>query len=361
MTSPRTDIPTRAQLHALLTARAPAAVSIYLPTRPGSPGDAERIELKDLAGRAGDQLRVVGADRQVLAAVEEQLADLVDDDEFWRCQARGLAVFTAPGSLIAFRLPDDPAPAVLVADRFHVKPLLRAVTFPRAAFVLVLALDSVRLLEVLPDSGPTEVTVPGLPPTASTAGHARAEGGQVRMRQFSRQVDRALRPVLAGQEVPLVLSAAEPLDSVFRSVCGYPGLAPTTIPVGGPGAEDELAAEARVVLDALREQGMREVRDLFARRASQGRVVTDVSAVARFATLGAVDVLFLDVDAPEPGFLDDRTGVVEFHEHGDVVDHGVLDEICRRVWLTGGRVLGVGRSDVPGGGEVAAVLRFTPS
>ena len=52
-----TDIPTRAQLERLLAAREPWSVSIYLPTNPSSRGDAERIELKNLAGDAVGQLQ----------------------------------------------------------------------------------------------------------------------------------------------------------------------------------------------------------------------------------------------------------------------------------------------------------------
>ena len=33
------------------------------------------------------------------------------------------------------------------------------------------------------------------------------------------------------------------------------------------------------------------------------------------------------------------------------------DEIACRVWLPGGRVLAVGREDVPGGGSLASILR----
>lgn len=34
------------------------------------------------------------------------------------------------------------------------------------------------------------------------------------------------------------------------------------------------------------------------------------------------------------------------------------DEIASRVWLAGGRVLAVRREDVPGGGSIAAILRY---
>ena len=44
----------------------------------------------------------------------------------------------------------------------------------------------------------------------------------------------------------------------------------------------------------------------------------------------------------------------------DAVNYGILDEIARRVWLTGGRVLAVRQPDIPGAGSVAAILRYAP-
>jgi hypothetical protein len=42
----------------------------------------------------------------------------------------------------------------------------------------------------------------------------------------------------------------------------------------------------------------------------------------------------------------------------DAVSYGVADEIARRVLLSGGRVLAVHKPDVPGGGPLAAILRY---
>ena len=133
-----------------------------------------------------------------------------------------------------------------MSDRFHVSPLLRAIDLSQAAFVLALAQGSVRVLEVVPDLAPQPVTVPGMPSdVASAVGKSSItdpaparriqgrEGQRFRMRQFVRQVDQALRPFLPGQGVPLILAAAEPLDSIFRSLCHYPHLAPVTV-TGNP-------------------------------------------------------------------------------------------------------------------------------
>jgi hypothetical protein len=59
-----------------------------------------------------------------------------------------------------------------------------------------------------------------------------------------------------------------------------------------------------------------------------------------------------------PGFVDDETGAVTFAEEDDAVSYGVVDEIVRRALLSGGRVLEVRAPDVPGGGPVAAILRY---
>jgi hypothetical protein len=44
----------------------------------------------------------------------------------------------------------------------------------------------------------------------------------------------------------------------------------------------------------------------------------------------------------------------------DAINYGVVDEIARRVWMDGGKVLAVRRDDIPGNGSVAAILRYAP-
>jgi hypothetical protein len=367
-----TDIPTRAQIDRLLISRHPASVSLYLPTDPASTGHAERIELKNLAAEAARQIREGEPARGDVEALEEELDDLLDDEAFWRLQARSLAVFATPDALATFRLPNRLIALVEVSDRFHLKPLFRSVTFPQVAVVLALAQGSVRLLEVGPELEPTEIEVAAMPSdVASAVGKASitdrspsgriqgSEGQKVRMRQYARQVDQALRWVLAGLDVPLILAGAPPLDSIYRSVNTYPHLAATTI-AGNPETTSnvDLAEQARTVLDEIHAAELGCVRELFEQRSAQGRAATDVVDVARAATFGAVDTVFIDIDEVVPGTIDEASGAVTFEEEDDAVSYGVVDEIARRVWLTGGRVLAVRREDIPGEGSVAAILRY---
>ena len=355
----------------LLAHRGPGSVSIYLATDPASTGDAERIEFKNLAAEAIGQLQSAGAPTSDLAPIEDETADLIDDDTFWRYQARSLAAFVTPQSLITFRLPNRLLSTVEVSDRFFVKPLLRTVTFPQVAFVLALAQGSVRVIEITADAGPWEVRVADLPTdVASAVGKASiadrapsgriqgSEGQKIRMRQYARLVEQALRPLLAGGDMPLILACTEPMDSIYRSVNSYPGLAPTTIAGNPEAASDvELSAAARTVLDELYQQELASLRELWELRTGQERTLNDVAEVARAATFGAIDSVLVDIDDRTPGTIDDHTGTVTFAPAG-TSNYGVVDEIARRVWLNSGRVLAVRRDDIPGGREVAAILRY---
>jgi hypothetical protein len=367
-----TDIPTRSAVERLLTTRDPLCVSIYVPTSPVTQeAQASRIELKNLAADAIGQLEAVQADRRAVSEMREALESLVDDDDFWTEQARSLAVFAAPDRVRTFRLPNRLTTVVEVGDRFYVKPLLRAVSFPQAALVLALAAGSVRLVEILRDGPPFTITVPDMPSdAASAAGKASiadrspsarlqgSEGQKVRLRQFARKVDQALRGAIGGLELPLILAATEPLESIYRSLNSYPHLVDMGIRGSPEGAtDDELAAAARTILDDVYEREVSAIRDRFEQRFSNDRASTDVATVARAATYGAVDTLLVDIEAKVPGRVDEDTGAVAFADD-DASSYGVVDEIARRVLLSGGRVLAVRTPAVPGGGPVAAILRY---
>lgn len=367
------DIPTRSEVESLLRARGSPCVSMYLATSPvPQESQAERIELKNLVAEAVEQIEAAGGAIRTVRAVREPLDELLEDDAFWAEQARSLAVFASPKGLRTYRLPNRLHSSVEVADRFYVKPLLRAVTFSQAGFVLALAAGSVRLVEVAGEGPPFIVQVPGLPTDAAgAAGKASiaerspirrmqgSEGQKVRLRQYARKIDHALRGVLTGLELPLILAATEPLESIYRSVNSYPHLAEVGIE-GSPGrmTDEELASAARTVLDELHARELSELRERFEQRFDQNRASSDVATIARAATYGSVETVIVDIDQKVPGFVDDENGAVTFAEEDDAVSYGVVDEIVRRVVLSGGRVFAVRAPDVPDGGPVAAILRY---
>ncbi|MFN3972872.1 MAG: hypothetical protein ACK4L4_16135 [Gemmobacter sp.] len=367
------DIPTTPELNALVAARGEAHVTFYLPATPQTQDVGQaRTTLRQLLKEAEEQLEAVGTPKRTIWPISEQVSDLIDDDDFWTRQANSLALFVTPDSLRAFRLPNHLTEMVQVADRFHMKPLLRVMTVGQHAFVLALAENEVRLIEVFADLPAQEVKVPDMPKdAASAAGTSNvnsrsysgrtggAEGQNTLLRAYCRKVDAALRPILAGRSEPLILAATDPLMSMYRSVSSHGALAPDAIkssPVRKtPG---ELAEEARPVLDALHAEVLARVHADFSTRENEGRATTQIALAARAATFGAVDTLLVDIDEVVPGTVDEITGTVTLDDTETALSYGVVDEIACRVLTSGGRVLAVRRDDIPGKGSLAAILRY---
>ncbi|HEU5019103.1 MAG TPA: hypothetical protein VFT69_14160 [Pseudolabrys sp.] len=369
------DIPSSADIRALTSYRGESCDSIYLPTTPiTQQAQADRIALKNLAREAVQRLQAGGAKKHQIDAIAEQLDDLIDDDEFWRFQARSLAIFSGPENLRTFRVPNALNPVVQVSDRFHIKPLLRSVSFPQSCYVLALAQKSVRVVEVSPDVPPQAVKVEGMPEDAGRAVQGvgevdywpsgrihGAEGQKVLLRQFARTVDKALRPLLTGSGIPLILAATEPLASIYRSVNSYSQLAASTIE-GSPEAlsEAQLGERARTILDGIYRDELAAWRRLFEARRGEARAITDIAQAARAATMGAVDSVLVDIDEAIPGRIDNR-GAVSIAQQASAPNYGLIDlvdEIATRVIATGGRVISVRKSDIPQGEPVAAILRY---
>lgn len=368
------DIPTQPEINQMIAKRGEAMISIYLQTTPETQNiDATRTRLKQLTNEAVGQLEEVGVPKRTIWPIEELLHDLMDDDDFWRVQANSLAIFVAPDGLRSYRLPNHLSETVQVSDRFHIKPLLRAVSMPQHAFVLALAENEVRVVEILGDQPAQEIRVPNLPKdAASVAGTANVnsrsysgrqgggEGQKHHLRQYCRQIDAALRGLLSGRHEPLIIAATEPLLSMYRLINTYPYMADSAIvssPVRVP--VHELANDARKILDEINAESIADFAKVYAARENDGRATTQVARAARAATFGAVDTLLVDMDSVIPGLVDENTGEIVFDESDSAVSYGVIDEIAGRVIASGGRVIAVRRADIPQQAELAAVLRYS--
>jgi hypothetical protein len=387
------DIPTLAEFKALAQAKGEACVSLYLPTSPHPDNiHANRTTFKDLAKEALSQLREAGIDKRKIVAFEERFdhlagpeRDVQDEDKirklqrakpdpietFWHYQGNGLAVLANPDTLRMFRLPNRPKPLAEVADRFHLTPLIRAMTSPHDVFVLALAEESVRLIHAFANLPPMRLQIPDLPRNAEEATrrpsiHVRAprrrlqnlEGEKVLLHKYVRMVEQAIHNALAGLNTPLVLAAAEPIATMFRSVNTYPRLADEVIE-GNPDTitDGELEDAAIPILDRLYSRELKAVIALYDELKPR-RATTDVSYAAHAATAGAIEQLLVDLDAVVPGVVSDIDGSVIYSASDDAETYSVVDEVARRALYTGARVLGARREELPDRAPLTAILRY---
>lgn len=365
-----TDIPSEAELRALASTRSLHCISIYLPTSTLAAGaEQSRTELGNHLAAVITQLEEVGADAADIAAVRDSMTNLIDDPFFWTYQSSSLVIFATPERVLTYRIPNRLTATVQVSDRFHLKPQLRSVAFPQAAFVLALSQNAVRLVEVTIEGSADEVPVADLPADASLIFATRGDKGSARLMgtegektllgHYSRQIDDAIRPILNGLHVPLIIAGAEPLASIFRGVCRYDGLAAETIRGNAETmSADELAAEARPILDRLYAAEVAALTARVSDAIGTGTGSSDLSDLARAATYGAISVLMVDIDRTISGFVDEQSGAITLSETDDAVDYGVVDEIARRALLTGAQVVAVRADEIPEGAAAAGIMRF---
>jgi Bacterial archaeo-eukaryotic release factor family 3 len=315
------DVIRRTDLERLaLQGRGPC-VSVFLPThRAGPEAQQGPIRLKNLLRQAIKALQADGVKAPMIHSVLAPLWRLVDDGLFWQYQSDGLALYSRPGWWRALRVPLDLPELAVVANRFHIGPLLPLLTSDGHFFVLALSQNRIRLLEGTCDRL-EEVDLPGVPPGIRDAlqgqeaqkplqlyvadrggvaargifhGHGSASDVQKeRVLRYFRKVNRALREVLAGERAPMVLAAVEHLAPVWRQVNAYPHLVDQVL-AGSPEelGPHELHARVWAVAEPLFLQGQRAAAAKYHQLAGTGRTSRDPREIIRAAKEGRVETLF---------------------------------------------------------------------
>lgn len=360
------DMPSSADVQRLAAARQPLSITIYLPTSHVS-NDSEKnlLQARELFDTALTQIREQ-TDVRTARVFEGHVTELLEDPDFWVDLGRSLAIFMTEDGIVEFRLPNELEAHISVSDRFIITPLIRAITYPQAAFVLAISQNGFRLVEVSSDAPAQEIEVVSGPRDAASAIGLRSIGGRspygriqgdegrkVRLTQYARAVDHALRPLLSGYSLPLILAATEPVLSIFRQVNGYAHIA-TEVIRGNPDelSDQELAASAREILDGIYATQLEDLKQSFRDRQQNGRAVTDLSDLARAAAFGAIDTLVVDMNAEVAGSVHDD-GTLELG-----TDQDAIDEIARRALSTDAKVLAVRQADLPDGVQAGALLRY---
>jgi hypothetical protein len=373
----------RTDLQRLALGRHGPSVSVFLPThRAGHEVEHSPIRLKNLLRQATDALKSDSVRAPEIDRLLAPLWRLLDDGLFWQYQSDGLALFSRPGWWRSFRVPLDLPELAVVADRFHISPLLPLLTGDGHFFVLALSQNQIRLLEGTRDRL-EEVDLPGVPLgvrdalqgeeaqkqlqlyVADRGGvaargifHGHGSAGDVqeeRVLRYFRNVNRALREVLVGEQAPMVLAAVEHLAPIWRKANTYPHLVDEVLPGSPEGLGlDQLHARAWAVVEPLFLQAQREAAARYDQLAGTGLTSQDPREIVRAGEDGRIDTLFA-ARHPAGGV---RGVGSDPSPNGDRALRDVLELAAVTTLIKGGTVYVLPAGEVPGGGSVAAVFRY---
>lgn len=371
-------------LKTLMTQGADPCVSLFMPAhRAGPPIQQDPIRLKNLLREAERRLLERGLRARDVTALLEPARAVIEQSSFWRQQGEGLAIFLSHGLTRAYRLPVTVEERVVVNDRFHVKPLVRLLSGDGRFYVLALTLQGVRLFEGTRQTLAT-VDVPDAPAGVEEAlgydtperqlqartgpitgegaivhGHTRGQEDLKKdIQLYFHRVDAAVAPVLRDGRAPLVLAGVDYLIPLYRNANRYAHLHDAAI-TGNPDAlgRDELHRHAWSLVEPVFRRAEDDAEARYRELAGTGRTSEDLAATLAAARDGRVETLFVS-QAEVWGRFDPESGEVRVHERPQPGDDDLLDMAATQTLVARGAVYPKAPDAVPGGGAVAAVLRY---
>jgi hypothetical protein len=374
---------TRDRLQALLQVKSGPCVSIYLPTHRQHPdSEQDPIRFKN-ALREAERLLSDGRSEAEVRALMDPVAAR-PNAEFWRHQSDGLAILRSPDALEVFRIPLRVPELVVVADSFHVRPLIRSLNLSERYFLLALSQNGVQLFEGSTTSL-VRLDVPGMPGDVTEfatsrkraggiSAHATSRGrgsqrvhaaGRVEMlaeedlAPYFRAIDRALVRALRLEHAPLILAGVEYYLPIYRKVSRLKHLADTMVS-GSPDAQtlDELQTRAWPIASGILEANAVRALEKYYRASERGRSREQLEDIIREAKRGRVRRFFVARGVHAWGTIDSNTGrVVRTETQQGSHDDDLFDDVAEAVLSHGGEVVTLPRTKMPRAAEAVAELR----
>jgi hypothetical protein len=381
------DIITMEELKTLLLGYPGWCVSLFMPThRRGREIQQDPIRFRNLLREVEESLQTKGLRSPDVQEILEPARRLVQDSGFWRHQSTGLAVFFTSEGCRAYRLPLPFEELVVIADHFHLKPLLPFFASDGHFYILALSQNQVRLLEGtrytvdeidLGDMSESmaealqyeQFQTQSQSHTATSAGtggrstifHSQDIGDEdkVRILRWFYRIDDELSSLLAGEQSLLVLAGVDYLFPLYKEANSYPHL----LEEGIPGNPEELTPEAlHAQAWPLVQPTFMEAREnavaRYGQLAGTGQSTADVKEAVLAAHHGRVDVLFVALGVQAWGNFDPSTNTVHVHQEPEPGDADLLDLAAIQSVLKGGAVYAVEPEQVPGDAPLAAVFRY---
>lgn len=363
----------------------PPCLSLYQPTHRSFPDrKSDQIRFRNLVKTLEESLRQKYPSRHV-APLLEPFQALASDWSFWTYTLDGLAVLGARDFFRVYRLQRPVPELAVVADTFHLKPLVRMVQSADGYHILGLSRDRIKLFEgnrdVLDEVGlssavpRTSTEVLGddsgqVPRTARAHGRAakgvvfglgsKSEVIDVDTERYFRAVDRAiLEQYSQPSGMPLLLASVPENISLFRQLSRNPYLMDEEIDVHPDSLSiDELRDRAWRVVEPHYLNRLAGLIEMFGTARSRELGSDDVSDVARSAAAGRVATLLVEADRHVPGRIDPASGAIEFDDLADPEVDDLLDDIGELVLKNGGQIVVVPAARMPTQTGLAAIYRF---
>ena len=386
------DTLTTNQIEGLFDRRPGWCVSIYLPThRAGKEIREDPIRLKNRISEAQSQLAEVGFPDGAIDRLVGPARALCDMDqernrEFWRHQADGLAIFLdEDGGFEQYQLSQQFPELTVVAHRFHVKPLLRAVQQDDQYCLLAVSQNAVRFLEGS-RNGLSARPIENLPEslqavvrgdhqkgfnlhsfrvrtrgTDTAVPHGHLESNQEHeLTRYFKIINEAIDDVLNQDGRPLVFAGVDELFPYFRDATENANLVDERVS-GNPDAlnDDELHEKAWPLVEQILDRRKDEFLERWQSAAHTDLGDTNLERIVIAAHDGKIETLLMQLGRQHWGTFDPASRKVTAAEKQSAENYDLCDLAAVRTLRADGRVFVLDRDAEPVGERgIAAIYRY---
>jgi hypothetical protein len=371
----------------LLDFHEPPCLSLYQPTHRHRPqNQQDLIRFRNLVKTLEESLHQKYPKREVKPLLEPFVA-LAADAAFWNHTLDGLAVLGGPDLFNVYRLQRRVHELAVVADSFHIKPLVRIMQSADRYQVLALNRREIKLFEGNRDVLDAIELAPGVPrtitevlgnelsePHQTVASYGMGAGG-LPMRhghggkmdeidsdteRFFRAIDRAvLEHHSRSSGLPLMLVALTEYQAPFRKLSHNPFLMAEGLQINPDALSlEELCQQTWQQVEPLYLSRLADLVESYQAARSQQLGSDDLVQVAQAAIAGRVATLLVEADRQVPGRIDAATGQIKMGDLSNPEIDDILDDLAEMVMRLKGEVIVVPAERMPATTGVAATYRF---
>jgi len=363
-------------------------LSLYQPTHRRHPDNQQDpIRFRNLVKTLEQSLSQKYPRREIRPLLEP-FNDLAYERDFWNHTQDGLAMLRAPDLFRIYKLQRRVPELAIVADSFHIKPLLRIIQSADRYQVLGLSRSAIRLFEGNRDALDEIDLAPGVPRTItealggeltephqtvrsfggagpSSAAIRHGHGGKsdeiaVDVERFFRAVDRSiLEQHSRPSGLPLLPAALPEYHGVFRKISRNPFLVAGGLKIDPESVStDQLRELAWQIIGPRYLERLKHLVDEFEHAKPRGMIGDHVGQIAFDAVSGRVKTLLVESDREVPGHIDSSSGRIEFDDISHPHIDDLLDDLAELVLNKGGQVVVVPPERMPVTTGAAAIYRY---
>ncbi len=361
-------------------------ISFYQPTHRHFPDNKQDLIMFSNLMRETENSLKQQYDNNLIHLIMKPFYQLAENKSFWNNTLDGIAVLASQNKCIIYNLHNTVKELAVVADSFHIKPLIKAFQSMERYHLLGLNRNNFTLykgnkhgfteIKPDPDIPRTMEEVLGTQLTDSNVNNGSYGGTNASTvfrghsdpkeetdkdtEKYFRFVDRfVLENYSKTSKLPLILVALKEYHSRFKKISHNPYLIEEGIYNSYDSLDiNQLKTRALEIIKSLNSKKTQKLVESYENANAQSLGSSDLINVARAAFEGRIETIFIEEDRIIPGKINTESGDIIPCNIDNPHCDDILDDIIEMVLKNSGKAVILPKENMPCLSGIAAIYRY---